>query len=185
MQTRQEIESRLAELRQQRGIASPDGKKFDSSMIDKAEGGLASLDDAEAERIRRQRKQDARDATANRRARIVRLAEIEQQRLAAWSILEGTARKLVEAIRTVVDVTESERVIAGEIAPPVPSALGPYEMRHRVFGRLVEILARARVGFERTAGVSGIYSRLVDWKQIEHEALASYIQKLEDENDKN
>jgi DNA repair exonuclease SbcCD ATPase subunit len=180
---RQQIEGKIAELRKDRGVAALAGKPIEkiNAAIATAEHELSAMDDAEAERIRRQREQDALDATTNRRTQIKRLAETEQKRLEAWSKLEGSTRTMVEAIREVVDTTESECAIASEIAPPVPAVLGPLEVQHRLRGRIAELLGRARIGFT-VPGQGGIYTR-PDWRGIEQEALASLINKLETEND--
>lgn len=173
-------------LKRQRGAAVLDGAKTDkiNAAIAAAETEFQTIEDVEVERVRRGREQEAKDAAAKRRAQIKHIADLEQRRQAAWSKLENTTRTLVEEIREVVDVTESERVLAGEIAPPVPSALGPYECQHRLKGRIAELLGRAHIAF-RVAGFGGVYSRIADWKEIERNALAPYIEKLENEDDKN
>ena len=177
---RDAVEAAIAKLRRERGEAVLDGQRFDDSKIAQAEAELAAFSDAQAARIARQREQEAKDAAANVKAKIKRIAELEQKRLVAWADLEAATRAQLEAIGKVISATESERVLMNDVTAAVPMALGPFENAHRLRGRIGEFLHAAKIGFE-VPGAGGIYGQapLQDWKEIEREAMASQLEALE------
>jgi len=179
---RDAVEAAIAKLRRERGEAVLDGQRFDDSKIAQAEAELAAFSDAQAARIARQREQEAKDAAANVKAKIKRIAELEQKRLVAWADLEAATRAQLKAIGNVISSTESERVLMNDVTAAVPMALGPFENAHRLRGRIGEFLHAAKINFE-VPGAGGIYGQapLQDWREAERKELGSFISALLEE----
>ena len=182
MQTRQELETQLAELRRDRGVAALDGKRRDriDSEIAATVAARDAEEDAEAERIRRQREREAKDAAASRAHKIKRIGALEGDRLKGWSDVEAAARALLEAIGRVKASAESERVLWTDIGEAVPVVLGPFESNRRLRGRIGEFLVAAKIGLE-VPGAGGIFSQapLQDWTEEERKMVAPHLQTLE------
>lgn len=177
--TRGALEEGLAKLRQQRGEAMLDGKKFDNSKVAAAEAELAAFADAQAERIRRQREMEAKDAEVNLQRKIKTINKLEADRQRAWSDLEAATRSMLQAIGRVKSSTESQRVLFADVTAAVPMDIGPFETAHKIRGRVGEFLHAAKVGFE-VPGAGGIYARalLEDWKEAERAAMAPKLAGL-------
>jgi len=150
--------------------------------IEQLERAVGIPDPAEQERIENQRATEAKDAAANVKAKIKRIAELEQKRLVAWADLEAATRAQLEAIGKVISATESERVLMNDVTAAVPMALGPFENAHRLRGRIGEFLHAAKVGFE-ISGAGGIYAQapLQDWREAERKELGSFVSALLEE----
>ena len=176
---RDAVEAAIAKLRRERGSAVLDGKKFDNSKIAQAEAELAAFSDAQAARIARQREQEAKDAAASYAHKVRRIGKLEGDRQKAWADVEAASRALMEAIGRVKSSTESARVLWADITAAVPSIIGPYEVAHRLRGRVGEFLHAAKVGFE-IPGAGGIYGQapLQDWGEIERKAMAEQLEAL-------
>ena len=99
MTEREAIESKVAGLRQSRGAALLDGKKFDPAAIQAAEAQLAALDDADSEQTRRQRMEANRQHEAKVTALRTEKADATAARLAARQEAETKFREAVDATR--------------------------------------------------------------------------------------
>jgi hypothetical protein len=179
METRDDIESRIAELRRDRGAATLAGKRFDTTVIGELEDRLQALDDAEAERTRIERERAAKDRAAARARKLENITKLEEDRLLAWADLEAACRAQLQAIGRVLSATESQRVLWSDLTAAVPMVLGPFETKSRIRGRTGELLSVARAGFE-VAGAGGIYvsAAIEDWRELERKSMAPHIEAL-------
>ena len=188
MEERTEIESRLEALRQDRGAAQLDGGKIDkiNAAIASAELELAALDDAGTVRIAREREQARKDAQVALKSKMGRVVALEVRRLDAWAELEKATRAQLEAIGKVISATESARVLLHDITQPTPHALGSFETKHRIRGRINEFLHAANVDFE-IVGARGLYGQapVQDWKDAERKSLVATIEHLREEFEDN
>jgi len=187
MTQRPELEDRLERLYRDAGAAKLDGKRFDYGKITQAENELRVVDAADAERVRRQREQATKDFMSERNRNMRRLCKLEDGRLLAWADLQVACATLREAIGRVVQNSETERVIWGEVAPATPPALAPYEVHMRVGLRIANELSKAPGCKSRIGGavqwsaVGGLLSGDEDWRESEAKLVEIPIKALEDE----
>src|SRR5262245_10299778 len=124
METREQLETQLAELRAGRGAAILDGKKFDHTAIAVLESQLAAIDDVAQEVARRDRAAQAEaadKALAVKRAQLEALIgdDLQDTKLAqeAATVLAGAFSRKLER------VTAMARLAADITHKPIPVCL--------------------------------------------------------------
>jgi hypothetical protein len=95
--TREEIETRLADLHRQRGVAALAGKPFRNELIVEQHEKLAMLEDAEAEQHRRDREAAAKNHQRECTRLLTEIKECEAAALNAKRDAEQCLRKAVAA----------------------------------------------------------------------------------------
>ena len=181
---RQEIEHELEHLYGARGAAMLDGKKFDDAKITKAEAQLRAIDDAENERVRREREKTARIVQAENERKLKLIVRKENERQTAWAHAQVAAQNLAMAISQIIKATDAERTIWGELGVFVPHELGPHTNRMRLSLRIANKLAKvtecgAQIGSAiHLRGVGGLFSGDEDWKDEEMKLLGIPIAAL-------
>lgn len=185
MQTRHEIQSELDSLYAQSGSAVLDGKKFDFAKITKLENQLTALDNAEAERVRREREKADQDAKAEARRVVRRLSKLEDDRLLAWADLQVAISTARQAITRVIQTSEAEHAFYSSLSGQTVPALT--ETRSHLGLRIANELRKAegcrtRIGGAiEWRGAGGILSEDHDWRESEQKAMEIPLKALEDE----
>jgi len=180
---RVEAETKLTELRAQRGAATLDGKNFDVSEIDVLENEIASLDAADGEATRRERA--ATEAGRRKRSSELRkeLAALEATRLGEIQDMNSAARTLAENIGkhfdTVRQMSEVAHAISSESAP-IP--LQAPAVALRLSARLSAVMGgitgyRHRLGHIGWEG-SSLYRAADDWRALEAALMERHLNPL-------
>ncbi|PTE11544.1 hypothetical protein [Mesorhizobium helmanticense] len=144
-------ETRIATLRQARGVAMLDAKSFDSRELTALETELEAIEAAEGEAVRRERDQ----AAAAEQERLANLRKtltiVEENRLEAVDRAEKAARDLCDALKEVrarsADATKLLRSLG--VRPAVQ--LDVYESEFRLSLRFAAAL-KPLVGLRRRYG---------------------------------
>ena len=186
---RQEIQDKLDRFHSALGAAQLDGK--DTSRITKqiveTENELRASESAEAERVRREREQVDRDRAAERRRLLKRVDKLEGDRLLAWADLQVACGTMRDALARVVQNSEVEKVIWGEMREQVPPALNPHDVYMRLGLRIANELSKApgckaRIGGAiQWQGIGGLLANDTDWRAAELRLMEIPIKVLMDE----
>jgi ribosomal protein L29 len=187
---RAEAETRLMELRAQRGVAMLDGNSFSDAEIDSLEHELAGLNEAEGEAVRRERA-----ATASERQK--RLAELRKQltaleatRLGAVQDANTSARTLAESIESVLSVNAEMAKIAHEFTGgKVSVMMMESDLVSRLSGRLSAVMGsitgyRNRFGGIEWRGAS-LYRPVDDWRACEAALMEPHLEPLMEKETEN
>ena len=191
LQTRRDTaETKLTELRSQRGAATLDGKKFDPPELNDLESELASLDAAEGEQARRER-------AAAQAERLKRLTELRKQlsaleatRLGAVQDANMAARDLARAIERVLTTNAEMAKVATEITGgKAPSILGAHGLVQRLAGRLAAVMQSipghpARFGSIEWSGAS-LFRPQDDWRALEQKVFEPHLKPLIEKESEN
>ena len=182
MQTREDITGELDVLYARRGADTLDGKRVDHTKITTLENQLTALDDAEAERVRRERSMADQEAKAEARRTVRQLSKLEDGRLLAWADAQVAAATLREAITRVIQTSDAEQIFYGELSGQ--SAPGLSESRNRISYRLANELRKApgcrtRIGSAiEWKGAGGILSNDSDWRDAEAKQMEIPLKAL-------
>lgn len=185
MQTRTEIQSSLDELYAQSGAAALDGKRFDFSKITFLENQLRQLEDAAAEKVRREREKADQDRKAEARRAVRAISKLEEDRLLAWADAEVACKTLRHAIERILETTKTEGKLYTELASRADPGLG-LEARNRLSARISNELRKApgcqyRIGNAiEWNGSAGLLCNEDDWRQAEAKLLDIPLKALED-----
>jgi carboxylesterase type B len=185
MQTRQDITDQLDTLYATRGAAMLDGKNPDHGTITKLENDLRALDDAEAERVRRDREKADQERKAEARRAVRAISKLEEDRLLAWADAEVATKTLRHAIERILETTKTEGKLYTELAGRADPSLG-LEARNRLSARISNELRKApgcqyRIGNAiEWNGSAGLLCNDDDWRQAESRLLEIPLKALED-----
>jgi hypothetical protein len=144
MQTRDEIQARIETLRAERGKCVLDGRKFDDAALEAAERDLAALDDAGAEKARRDREVAQAEHTkcvaalkASLRAEIANYLEAVRR-------AETASRQAAEAIAQALEGAKAMARLAHQLgAKAVPIPISARETENRMGCRHAAVMATA------------------------------------------
>jgi hypothetical protein len=182
-ETREALESRLSALRQQRGSAALDGRRFDSTPIRAIADELAELEDVESEKARRSRLDADRVRAVSATRLRTELAAAKEEYTAAWTDADGAVRDLVDAVRRIIDGAATMTRLAHELtgeAAPIP--VNPSAVVSRLGGRLGAVLAtipghRSRLGGLNWSGTS-LYDSSKDFAGAEAALVNKHIHPI-------
>lgn len=120
MMPQQQLLNELASLRNARGAAVLDGRRFDGRRLAQVETELAALDDAEAEGARRAHEAHEAAAVEHRKGVVQRITELNGIRLAALERAEKFGREMAAALDEVFAASRgiSETCRLGGIQQP-------------------------------------------------------------------
>jgi hypothetical protein len=182
-QSREAIETRLSDLRRQRGAAALDGRKFDAGAIAAAEAELEALDDAAAERVRRARL-DADRVRAEQATKLrTELVAAREDYLNGYSDAEESIRNFVEAVQRIEDaairIRKSSHGLTGD---SVPLPFSPSSVESRLGTRAGSVCGtisghRSRLGGLEWRGTS-LYRPDQNWREAEAALVAKHINPL-------
>ena len=176
-------ETKLSELRSQRGAATLDGKEFDVTELNALEHEVDALGEAAGEQTRRER-EEAQQEFAKRRAEMRKeLTKLEDVRLRAVQDANLSCRKLAESIGQIIDTTRQEAEVAHAItggAAPIP--LQQPDIISRIVGRLSAVMSsipghRNRLGNIEWRGAS-LYRPSDNWREEEAKLLEGHLRPL-------
>lgn len=173
---RTEAETKLAELRQERGSKILDGKKPDIGDITEIEHEIEGLADAEGEAAEAERK-------ARRADLAKQLSVLEAKRLGAIQDANMATRALIDALGQVIEITKSMAKAAhGITGAPVPVPLQEGNLVSRMAGRLSAVMAslsghRNRFGAIEWRGAS-LYRPSDNWREQEAKLLEGHLRPL-------
>lgn len=173
-----EAEERLAELRRKRGAAILDGKKIDAGEMTALEAEIVSLSDAQAEKVRRDRK--AAQATWEREQDALReqYAALQATYLSKWREAEVALATYAEAAAWILRTGGTMRSVGHVIEGfPVPIQLAENEICSRIGGRMSALMAnvpghRGRLGGVEWNGGS-LYTPQRPWQQDEERVIGA------------
>jgi len=180
--TRVELEGQLENLRRDRGAATLAGKKFNHSAITAIETDLAALEDAEAERVRRDR--GTAEAERQKRLSVLQLelaAEMEAYLAnikSAENHLRGYAADTDKALLRISEMGRLSFLISGKDTP-IP--IDPFEAERRFGCRHSAVMGTIH-GREHRLGslewAPGHYKHDDNWYEREKDLLDRHVKPL-------
>jgi hypothetical protein len=180
------VASLLAErekLQRARGAAVLDGRTVDGRRLAAIDGELAALQDADAEERRRQHKAAETHKVAHHQAVRKRIAEREQERLAALAKAEAAARMMVKALDVVRSHAIATRAEIAELGVPPPAVFDARELETRLSRYLANSLSIVARGPD--FGVlewNSIPFPDGPWAELERAATAAALSELTKES---
>jgi hypothetical protein len=183
MTQREELETKLSDLRRQRGAAALDGKKFDAAAIAATEAELEALEDAEGERMRRERL-DADRVRAEQATRLrTELAAAGEDYLNATTGAESAIRSFIEAVKRIDEAGERiRRAAKGLSGDGVPLPFGPSSIESRLGSRAGAVCSTMAAHRSRLGGLSWtgttLYSPTQNWREAEQALVEKHINPI-------
>lgn len=177
----EEAETRIAELRRQRGRARLDATPFDDSALADAERERAAL--ADAVKARDERNRAAGDAERARRLDALGavLMDQEESRLKALQRAEAGARSLVGGLNDALVAASAMRATISRMELPVPLPLAESVFVDRLSQRFAAILGtieRYPARFGQLAWRPSWRTAGEDWRAGERDELADDLAPL-------
>jgi hypothetical protein len=176
---REALETEITGLRRQRGAARLDGRKFDDVAIPEAKTKLEALQDAETEKIRREREAAAKAWQVKRKELLDQRAHQVESYLDDVAAMESAARKYLEARNAAVARAETIAKLSHEIDAAVPLTLSRSSVVSRLSGLFAALLSSGRE-YQRSFGSlqwsgGSLYSSAASWTAVENKNLKAII----------
>jgi len=180
---REELEKTREALREQRGKAVLEGRKFDSAKIAAVESEIAAVDDMEREKHRlAQYEAEARaDANATRHRR--KILQFAEEHVEAWGDLHEAVKAVVRAIMRIKTSAEA-MIYHMSMFGPAPVNWTKQEVATRIGNRIAALLQKIpgqRSGFGSLKFFSSAISDCDDWAGMEARRLEPQLFKYREE----
>lgn len=188
METREKIETEIADLRRQRGYAHLHGKKFDDAAITQAQQKLDALDDAQVEQTRQSRETAQADYRADLASKRAKLSAMVADDLADSQTAQEAARVLAAAfnrrLNRVEQMAQLCHAISGERG--VPICLQKPELERTLASRLSAVVGgglpiNCRRMFGGKGGVTfhpGVCKQDDNWKDQDAATFDKHLKPL-------
>jgi hypothetical protein len=170
METREQIETRLAELHQQRGAALLNGKTFDNAKIVAEHEKLQALEDVEAEAARRSRTAAAEAADKEQASRLARIEAMVSEDIQDIIAAEAGARQTAAAFSRIVNRNLALTKLSAEARLSVPAALSRFELGRRLGALVSAVMSSVSKDHRRQLGQvvwqAGVFNHEHSWRDV-------------------
>jgi hypothetical protein len=172
---REAIETEITGLRRQRGAARLDGRKFDDSAISEAKTNLEALQDAETEKVRREREAAAKAWQAKRKELIEQRAHQVELYLEDVAQMEAGARQFLAGRDAAIGRADNIIKLTVALGTAVPLALARSSLTSRLSGYFAALLSSSKEYRRQFGGISwsggSLYSAVTSWAASENKHM--------------
>jgi phytoene dehydrogenase-like protein len=176
---REAVETEITGLRRQRGAARLDGRKFDDSAISEAETKLEALQDAETERVRREREAAAKAWQAKRKELLEQRAHQVELYLEDVAAMEAGARQFLAGRDAALGRADNIIKLTVALDTSVPLALSRSSITSRLSGYFAALMSSSKEYKRQFGGISwtggSLYSAVTSWVASENKHIKTII----------